>query len=212
MGGATDCVPYGKAPSGTWYNGIRQHELDGDPSFSPHMCSEHQPLPKTIYVLMSCMHYKEAHCVTVCPTGASHKRTEDGIVLVDPDRCVGFNYCAWACPYGALELDANKGVMKKCSLCVDRIYDQQLPKAKRQPACVLACPTHARHFGDCDDLASKVSMLTASRGRKNILGELGYKLTNAYLSMREPVQIDAIPLRQGFSETAKAFVSRLIQI
>ena len=41
--------------------------------------------------------------------------------------------------------------MKKCTLCVDRIYDETLPEPERQPACVLACPTHARFFGDFDD-------------------------------------------------------------
>jgi sulfite dehydrogenase (quinone) subunit SoeB len=213
MGGAPDYDPYGRAPSGAWYNRIRQYELEGDPSFSPHGCATtHQPLSKTINVPMSCMHCEEAHCVTVCPTGASYKRAEDGIVLVDPDRCMGCNYCAWACPYGARELDENKGVMKKCTLCVDRIYDQQLPEAERQPACVLACPTHARHFGDYDDPASNVSKLATERGRQDMLGDLGYKPINAYLSMRKPVQVDAIPLRQGLSDKAKAFVNRLIQL
>ena len=162
MGGAPDYDAYGKAPSGTWYNRIRHYEIEGDPTYSPHQCGsspdagKHEPLSKTINVPMSCMHCEEAHCVTVCPTGASYKRAEDGIVLVDPSRCMGCNYCAWACPYGARELDQDEGVMKKCTLCVDRIYDAQLPEADRQPACVLACPTHARHFGDFDDPQSKV--------------------------------------------------------
>ena len=162
---------------------------------------------------MSCMHCEEAHCVTVCPTGASYKRAEDGIVLVDPSRCLGCHYCAWACPYGARELDQDQGVMKKCTLCVDRIYDQQLAEADRQPACVLACPTHARHFGDYDDPQSKVSLLAASRGTQSMLDDLGYKPTNAYLSPRKPVEVKTeLPLRQGLSDKAKAFVNRLIQL
>jgi len=64
---------------------------------------------------------------------------EDGIVLVDYDKCIGCKYCAWACPYGAREIDEHQKVMKKCTLCVDRIYDQNLPEAQRKPACVLAC-------------------------------------------------------------------------
>ncbi|MEZ5738848.1 MAG: 4Fe-4S dicluster domain-containing protein [Burkholderiaceae bacterium] len=55
----------------------------------------HWNLSKTINVPMSCMHCDEADCVTVCPTGASYKRAEDGIVLVDPEKCMGCNYCAW---------------------------------------------------------------------------------------------------------------------
>ena len=60
--------------------------------------------------------------------------------------------------------------MKKCTLCVDRIHDERLPEHERQPACVLACPTHARHFGDFEDPESKVSQLTAERGGFGLLG------------------------------------------
>ena len=63
----------------------------------------------------------------------------------------------WACPYGARELDEERKVMTKCTLCVDRIYDKALPEAERKPACVLACPTNARLFGDIHDPESVVS-------------------------------------------------------
>ena len=219
MGGAPDYDAWGKSPSGTWYNRIRSYEIEGDPTYSPHRCGStsdsgaHEPLSKTVNVPMSCMHCEEAHCVTVCPTGASYKRAEDGIVLVDPSRCMGCNYCAWACPYGARELDEDKGVMKKCTLCVDRIYDEQLAAEDRQPACVLACPTHARHFGDYDDPQSKVSRLAESRGKQSMLDDLGYKPANAYLSPRRPVEIKTeLPIRQGLSDKARAFVNRLIQL
>ena len=76
----------------------------------------------------------------VCPTGASYKRKEDGIVLVDYDKCIGCKYCAWACPYGAREIDEERQVMTKCTLCVDRIYDEALPPDDRKPACVQGVP------------------------------------------------------------------------
>src|SRR6266566_4444055 len=66
------------------------------------------------------------------PTGASYKRKEDGIVLVDYDKCIGCKYCAWACPYGARELDEGRKVMTKCTLCVDRIYNEGLAPADRR--------------------------------------------------------------------------------
>jgi len=69
---------------------------------------------------------------------------------------------------------------------VDAVHDGRLPEAERQPACVLACPTHARHFGDFDDPDAKVSRLVAERGGFGLLEELGYKPVNRYLPPRPP--------------------------
>ena len=120
------------------------------------------------------MHCEDPPCVPVCPTGASYKRAEDGIVLVDYDKCIGCKYCAWACPYGVRELDEQSKVMTKCTLCVDRIHRHQaLPEAERKPACVMACPTNARLFGDVHDPASEVSRAIAERGGYTLMPELG---------------------------------------
>ena len=181
-GPLTDTDPYGADPSGTWFNRIRHYEVGAFPD------------SKTVNMPMSCLHCEDAACVTVCPTGASYKRS-DGIVLVDQDRCIGCNLCAWACPYGARELDPASGTMKKCTLCVDRVHNEALPEAERQPACVLACPTHARHYGDLGDPDSDVSKLVAARGGFGLLDELGYKPVNRYLPPRTPpaVAVDETP-------------------
>lgn len=171
-----DYKPYGNDPSGVWLNRIRNFE-----------CGSY-PESKTVNVPMSCLHCEEAACVSVCPTGASYKR-DDGIVLIDPEKCMGCNYCAWACPYGARELDQQAGVMKKCTLCVDRIYDERLAPEERQPACVLACPTSARMFGDFDDPQSKVAKASAARGMSPMLNGLGYKPVNSYLAPRSAPEI-----------------------
>ncbi len=142
------------------------------------------PSGRTVHFPRSCLHCEEPACVTVCPTGASFKRAEDGIVLVDPDTCIGCKLCSWACPYGAREYDYGDGVMKKCTLCVDRIYNDHLPEEDRIPACVRACPTGARHFGDLGDPASAVSQLVAERGGYDLLPEIGYKPVNKYLPPR----------------------------
>lgn len=163
----------------------------------------------TLHFPRSCLHCEEPACVTVCPTGASYKRTEDGIVLVDEDKCIGCKLCSWACPYGAREYSPVEGVMKKCTLCVDRIYNENLDESERQPACVQACPTKARHFGDLGDPDSKVSKLVAQRGGIDLMPELGYKPVNKYLPQRprrngsttastqaatpEPVDTQALP-------------------
>lgn len=120
----------------------------------------------------------------VCPTGASYKREADGIVLVNEELCIGCKLCSWACPYGAREYDYDSGVMKKCTLCIDRIYNENLPEAERVPACVATCPTSARSFGDLGDPTSAVSKLVVERGGYDLLPEMGYRPTNKYLPPR----------------------------
>ena len=104
---------------------------------------------------------------------------------------MGCNLCAWACPYGARELDSQSGTMKKCTLCIDRIYDDLLPEEDRQPACVVVCPTKARLFGDFDDPDSEVSRATRERGGYELMPELGYRPVNRYLPPRESQEIVA---------------------
>src|SRR3546814_11221699 len=74
--------------------------------------------------------------------------------------------------------------MKKCTLCVDRIYNENLDESERQPACVQACPTRARHFGDLGDPESAVSKLVADRGGVALMPELGYEPVHRYLPPR----------------------------
>ena len=189
IGPLSDTDPYHKDPIGTWLNRIRSYEVE-----------ERTPAgnasSKTVHMPMSCMQCDDAACVTVCPTGASYKREDDGIVLIDQDKCMGCNLCAWACPYGARELDLDQGVMKKCTLCVDRIYDQELPEAERQPACVLTCPTSSRIFGDFDDPESAVSKLTVERGGKPLMPELDYKPVNRYLPPRNNSDVPTISVEK----------------
>ena len=184
-GPLTDEHAYGKDPHGVWFNRVHSYELEAD-------AASRQPA-QTLHFPRSCLHCETPACVTVCPTGASYKRAEDGIVLVDEDKCIGCKLCSWACPYGAREYSHVEGVMKKCTLCVDRIYNENLDEADRQPACVQACPTRARHFGDLGDPDSKVSQLVAERGGVALMPELGYAPVNRYLPPR--------PRRDGSDES-----------
>ena len=170
---------YGREPFGVWLNRVHSYEVD---DYAPPGSAPAQPL--TLHFPRSCLHCENAVCVTVCPTGASYKRAEDGIVLVDEDKCIGCKLCSWACPYGAREYSAVDGVMKKCTLCIDRIYNEQLDADERQPACVQACPTRARHFGDLGDPDSAISQLVAARDGADLLPELGYRPVNKYLPPR----------------------------
>jgi Fe-S-cluster-containing dehydrogenase component len=168
-----DDNPYGKNPTGTFFNRVQSFEIGQFPS------------TETLHFPKSCLHCEEPPCVPVCPTGASYKRKEDGIVLVDYDKCIGCKYCSWACPYGARELDEDQKVMKKCTLCVDRIYDRNLPEAERKPACVRACPTNARLFGDIHDPDSEVSHAIREQGGYALMPEWGTSPANHYLPRRK---------------------------
>ena len=167
-----DHDPYGADPNGVWFNRIHTFEA-GEGMAS-----------RTVHFPRSCLHCEDAACVSVCPTGASYKREEDGIVLVNEDACIGCKLCSWACPYGAREYDTDAGVMKKCTLCIDRIYNENLAEEDRVPACVSTCPASARHFGDLNDPDSEVSQLVSERGGKELMPELGYKPVNRYLPPR----------------------------
>lgn len=160
---------YGADPNGAWLNRVHAYEEFNNENV------------KTVHFPKSCLHCEDAPCVTVCPTGASYKRAEDGIVLVNEDWCIGCGLCAWSCPYGAREMDPTENVMKKCTLCVDRIYNDNIPEVDRVPACVKTCPTSARHFGDLGDPDSDVSKLVAKRNGFDLLPEQETKPVNKYL-------------------------------
>jgi Fe-S-cluster-containing dehydrogenase component len=172
MAPLTDLDPYGGSVDGVWFNRVHTYEHTSEES------------SRTVHFPRSCLHCDQPACVTVCPTGASYKRASDGIVLIKEDLCIGCKLCSWACPYGAREFDVAVGVMKKCTLCIDRIYNENLPPDDRVPACVAACPTGARHFGDLGDPASPVSRLVAERGGVDLMPEMNYRPTNKYLPPR----------------------------
>lgn len=138
-----------------------------------------------VFIARPCMHCEHAPCVEVCMVGASYYR-DDGIVMMDYDKCIGCRYCEAACPYqarvfnwekfegknpavpewGSPEVERRpRGVPEKCSFCYQRI-DRGLAlgltpgmDADATPACVNACPTKARLFGDLNDAESEVSKI-----------------------------------------------------
>lgn len=105
-----------------------------------------------------CQHCNNPTCVSVCPTGATHQRGGDGIVLVDRDKCIGCQYCAMACPYGARTFNKKQKVVEKCTLCA------HLQSVGERPACVKCCSGGARIYGDADDPASDVSKALSEAG------------------------------------------------
>lgn len=96
------------------------------------------------HLSLSCHHCDRPICADVCPTQAMHKRA-DGIVVVDRDRCMGCQYCSWACPYDAPQYDPARGQMTKCDFCADNLA------AGKPPACVAACPMRVLEMRERDD-------------------------------------------------------------
>lgn len=101
------------------------------------------------YLSISCNECSDPACVKVCPTKAHFKRSEDGLVLIDPKKCIGCGACLAACPYGAPQLDREARKMRKCDTCLDR------REKGLNPVCVDACPQRALDFGPIDELRKK---------------------------------------------------------
>ena len=161
------------------------------------------------YLPVACQHCNDAPCVKVCPVQATFRR-DDGTVLIDFNRCIGCRYCMAACPYGVrifnwgdstyapggvvgygkeyrtrdrlvFTPERPKGVVEKCTFCVERIDVGELP------FCVEACPLGARIFGDLNDPGSQVSDLVNNGGGEQLHPELGTDPNVYYLPVARRV-------------------------
>ncbi|KAA3618451.1 MAG: 4Fe-4S dicluster domain-containing protein [Calditrichaeota bacterium] len=120
-----------------------------------------------------CNHCEDAPCVRCCPTSASHI-AEGGIVLVEPEDCIGCKACIASCPYDARFVHP-EGYIDKCTFCIHRVRDG------KNPACVSVCPTTAMIFGDLDDKNSEISKALKTRKYKTLIPEAGTKPHVYYL-------------------------------
>jgi Fe-S-cluster-containing dehydrogenase component len=146
-----------------------------------------------------CLHCQNAPCVEVCPVKATYVR-DDGLVIMDYDRCIGCRYCEVACPYdvrrfnwktstkenpyqpvwGTSEIERRpRGVVEKCTFCVQRV-DRGIAQGltpgvdvPATPACVNICPVNARIFGDIKDPQSPLSQYLASHDTFRLREEFG---------------------------------------
>ena len=131
-----------------------RNKLPGEASYI-HILSKGEG-PERSFLPVQCQHCAEPPCASVCPTKATYRRAEDGVVLINEKLCVGCKYCELACPYQARTFDEERGVADKCWLCLD------LVQQGGNPACVDACVLGARLFGRRDDPNGDVSQLIAS--------------------------------------------------
>ncbi|WP_084503095.1 sulfate reduction electron transfer complex DsrMKJOP subunit DsrO [Desulfatirhabdium butyrativorans] len=98
-----------------------------------------------------CNHCEDAPCLNLCPTGATYRTQEDGVVHVNREVCVGCHVCIDACPYGARFFNPITHTADKCDFCYHRITQGM------EPACVTACTGKARIFGDLNDPTSQIA-------------------------------------------------------
>ena len=105
---------------------------------------------------LACRHCGDPPCRSACPEGAIFKRAEDGVVLVDRDKCIGCHTCFDACPFGIPQYGQD-GRMQKCHLCLNRISQGH------EPACVATCPAEALYFGTREELTKMAATRTAAR-------------------------------------------------
>ena len=136
------CKNENEVPLGVWRSWVKQIERGT------------YPRVRKYFLPILCNNCERPICTTVCPVIATYKR-EDGIVYIDPHRCIGCRYCMAACPYGVRYINPTKGVAQKCEFCL------HLVEKGIQPACVNACPNKARIFGNLKDPESEVSKLLA---------------------------------------------------
>ncbi len=134
-----------------------------------------------------CNHCDNPPCVSVCPTGATWKRDEDGIVVVDPNVCIGCKYCLQACPYDMRFINQDTGSADKCDFCIHRV-SQGL-----EPACVEACPSRARIFGDLNDTESEVYKLIAENPVTTLRPEKGTEPNVYYIGADHTDERDPRP-------------------
>jgi anaerobic dimethyl sulfoxide reductase subunit B (iron-sulfur subunit) len=120
------------------------------------------PNPSMAFLAVPCFHCAEPACVEDCPAGAITKRTEDGIVVVNREECLGqddYGRCLEACPYDAPQFGAEENAgMQKCDLCLDRWIEG------KPPICVAACPTRALDAGPLDELKTKYGNISDCEG------------------------------------------------
>ena len=193
-------------------NGREMHWLRIDTYFKGELDN-----PETLYQPVMCMHCENAPCELVCPVQATSHSTE-GLNDMVYNRCVGTRYCANNCPYKvrrfnyllysdwateSLKLQRNpdvsvrsRGVMEKCSYCVQRINSAKIESEKEdrlirdgeiQTACQASCPTQAIVFGDINDKNSRVAKMKAEELNYGLLTELNTRPRTTYLAaLRNP--------------------------
>lgn len=158
------CKSENDVPLGVWRSWIKRVEKGR----YPHV--------REFFLPILCNNCENPICVTVCPVNAGIIRP-DGIVYIDPHRCIGCRYCMASCPYGVRYINPQTKIAEKCYWCHHRV------DAGLQPACVQACPTGAMLFGDLKDPESEISKAVAKNAVQVIKPESGTQPYTFYIGL-----------------------------
>ncbi|MGI5939246.1 MAG: 4Fe-4S dicluster domain-containing protein [Thermoleophilia bacterium] len=105
------------------------------------------------YVPQPCMHCHLAPCMPICPIEGAIYRRDDGLVIIDPQKCTGCKACVDACPHDAIFFNENLNLAQKCTGCAHLLDSGEW----KVPRCVDACPTEAIQFGEAEDFAAEIA-------------------------------------------------------
>ena len=132
-----------------------------------------------------CNHCSEPPCVRVCPTNATWRDDDNGVVVIDEDICIGCKYCIQACPYGARFLNPTTGAAEKCDFCIHRVTQGI------EPSCVNTCIGKARIFGDTHDPNSEISKRISKNPTTVLRREMGTHPNVYYIAAEHADESDA---------------------
>jgi len=161
------CISENNVPDGYYRSWVKIMEKGSYPDVSTHF------LPRL------CNNCEDAPCLNLCPTGATYRTKQDGVVHVDRQICVGCRICVVACPYGSRFLNPITHTADKCDFCYHRIT------LGLQPACVDACTGKARIFGDLNDPASDVSRYLENHSTQRLRADLDTRPKVHYVNADE---------------------------
>ena len=133
-----------------------------------HVCGS-IPKVRIHYIVHMCAHCRNPACVKACQSGA-YKIRDDGLILIDPEKCKGCKACVSACPYGAVYFNEELGISQKCTGCA-----HLLDNGFKLPRCVDACPTDALQFGEEDDLEDLIRGATVLKPEEGSKPRIYYR-------------------------------------